>query len=93
MSEPTIEHSIPTHRFQTRVDGKLAYTEYSMDGRTLTFTHTQVPKELEGRGLASKIVKFALDEARSKKFKVVAQCPYVSSYIQRNPEYQDLLGK
>jgi predicted GNAT family acetyltransferase len=78
-------------RFETTVDGHTAFSAYRRSGDTITFTHTEVPQELEGRGIAGAIVKHALEEARAQKLGVVALCAYVASYIKRHPEYQDLL--
>ena len=78
-------------RFETTVDGHTAFAAYRRSGDTITFTHTEVPAELEGRGIAGAIVKHALDQARAEKLAVVALCAYVASYIRRHPEYQDLL--
>ena len=78
-------------RYETTVDGKSAFAAYNRNGDTITFTHTEVPPELEGRGIAGAIVKHALDDARSQKLGVVAACAYVAQYVRRHPEYQDLL--
>ena len=78
-------------QFETTIDGHTGYTAYDLeDPDRIVFTHTIVPKELEGRGVASAIVKYALEHARSHKLRVVPQCAYVASFIARHPEYQDL---
>lgn len=79
-------------RFETTVEGKTAFAAYYRDAGKITFTHTEVPPELEGRGIAGAIVKHALDEARQNNLGVVAQCAYVAAYVKRHPEYQDLLA-
>ena len=78
-------------RYETSVDGKTAFSAYQREGDTMTFTHTEVPPELEGKGIAGAIVKYALDDARSNKLAVVPACSYVASYVRRHPEYEDLL--
>ena len=78
-------------RYETTVDGHQAWAAYNRDGDTITFTHTEVDPELEGKGIAGAVVKHALDEARAQKLGVVAACSYVASYVRRHPEYQDLL--
>ena len=78
-------------RYETTVDGKTAFSAYRRDGDKITFTHTEVPPELEGRGIASAIVKHALDDARAKNLGVVAACAYVASYVRKHEEYRDLL--
>ncbi len=50
-----------------------------------------MPKELEGKGVGSKLVKGALDQVRANGLNVVAQCPFVKGYIGKHPEYADLL--
>lgn len=78
-------------RFETTIDGKTAFAAYNRQNGVITFTHTEVPPELEGRGIAGAIVKHALDDARANKHGVVAACAYVAAYVRRHPEYQDLL--
>ena len=88
-----IRNNEESSRYETTIDGHTAYTAYDQDdsGRVV-FTHTVVPDELSGRGLAGALVKHALDDARSRDKKVVPQCSYVASYIRKHPEYQDLVG-
>jgi predicted GNAT family acetyltransferase len=81
-------------RFETTVDGSVAFSEYDLEGpNRIVFTHTIVPDELSGRGIAGEIVKFALDSAREQGLTVVPQCSYVAAWIKRHPEYGDLLPK
>jgi uncharacterized protein len=79
-------------RFETVVDGHTAFASYDLeDPNRIVFTHTEVPQELSGRGIAAEIVKSALEHARERKLTVVPQCAYVASYIKRNPEYEELM--
>ena len=80
-------------RYETTVDGKTAFSAYRKSGDTVTFTHTEVPPELEGRGIAGAIVKHALEDVRGRKLKVVPQCAYVAAFIKRHPEYGELLAQ
>ena len=70
-----------------------ATAAYQIEGDTIVFTHTLVPKAIEGRGVASKLIRAALDSARDAGLKVVAQCPFVAAYIERHPEYRGLLAR
>ena len=79
------------HRYELTVDGYLAATYYKMSGDVITFVHTEVPPELGGKGIGSKLVKGALDQVRSEGLKVVAECPFVKGYIDKHPEYSVLL--
>lgn len=91
--ELRVSHNEAASRFECEVDGKLSVAEYEMHDGAMVFTHTEVPRELGGRGIAQRIVKHALDHARSHHRRVVAQCAYVAAYIERNPEYRDLLAE
>ena len=79
-------------RFELTEDGETAVADYIRDGDTITFTHTIVPPALEGRGLGSRLVEAALDNARAKGLRVVPQCSFVAAYIDRHPEYRDLVA-
>jgi len=78
-------------RFEMNVEGYIAAAYYELSDGVITFTHTEVPKELGGRGIGSQLAKAVLEQARAKGLKVVAQCPFVSGYIGKHPEYSDLL--
>jgi uncharacterized protein len=79
------------HRFELTVDGHLAATYYKISDGVITFIHTEVPPELGGRGIGSQLIKGALDQVRSEGLKVIAQCPFVKAYIDKHPDYADLL--
>ena len=78
--------------FELTVEGRRAVAAYQLEGERIVFTHTLVPPELEGRGIGSTLVRSALDAARDRGLKVVPQCPFVAAYIERHPEYRDLLA-
>ena len=80
------------HRYELEVDGALAIAAYRLRDGRITFTHTEVPDALEGRGIGSRLVKAALDDARARGLKVVPACPFVKRYIEKHPEFQDLLA-
>jgi uncharacterized protein len=86
-----IKHNPAKNRFELEIDSHLAVLEYRLDDKTITFTHTQVPPELGGRGLGSQLARAGLDYARAQGFNVVPLCSFVAAYIQKKPEYQDLL--
>jgi predicted GNAT family acetyltransferase len=78
-------------RYELEVEGHIAATYYSLADGVITFIHTEVPKELEGRGIGSRLIKGALDQVRADGLKVVAQCPFVKAYIGKHADYADLL--
>jgi len=79
------------HCFEMNVEGHTAAVYYELSDGVITFTHTEVPKELGGRGIGSQLAKAALAQTRSKGLKVVAQCSFMNGYIGKHPEYADLL--
>ena len=79
------------HRFELEVDGHLAATYYKIDDGVITFLHTEVPPELGGKGIGSRLIKSALDQVRAKGLKVIAECQFVKAFIGKHPAYQDLL--
>lgn len=79
-------------RFELEIEGGVAVAQYKLDGDVLHMTHTIVPEAAEGQGIGSRLVKGALDEARSRGLRVDPICPFVRAYIDRHPEYRDLLA-
>ena len=79
------------HQFELRADGHVATAHYETDGRVVTFMHTEVPPELGGKGIGSKLIQGALDQVRADGMKVIAECPFVKGWIGKHPAYQDLL--
>jgi predicted GNAT family acetyltransferase len=79
------------HRYELAVDGHVAATYYELADGVITFIHTEVPPELGGKGIGSKLLRGALDQVRAGGLKVIAQCPFVKSFIERNLAYRDLL--
>jgi uncharacterized protein len=72
-------------------DGQ-AIADYVISGNEIIFTHTNVPRAMEGKGIASRLIKTALSDSREAGMKVVPQCSFVRVYIDRHPEWQDLLA-
>jgi uncharacterized protein len=88
---PEVEHDEASGRFTLTVDGHLAHADYVLEGDRMIYTHTFVPPALRGRGLAEKLVRAALAEARNRRWRVVPACSYVSAFIQRHLEFRALL--
>ena len=86
-----IIHNKAAKRFETSIDNHTGYISYQERDDKLVYDHTIVPQELGGRGIGSALVKHALNYAREQHKKVIPQCSFVSSYISKHPEYQDLI--
>lgn len=89
----TITNNESAGRFEIASGQDIALLEYDLTGRLMTLLHTEVPKQLGGKGLGGMLVKFALDYALHNNLSVVAQCEFAQNYIMRHPEYSSLLHK
>ncbi len=79
------------HRYELHLEEKVAVLAYELQKEgVVAFTHTFVPPELRGKNVAAILTKFALEDVRSQGLKVVPQCSYVVTYLERNKEYADL---
>jgi uncharacterized protein len=87
-----VTHNEEARRFETTVASLRAFIAYGRFPDRLVLRHTEVPPALEGKGLAAKLARTALDFARANHLRVVPLCPYVSSFIRRHREYQDLVS-
>lgn len=87
----TITNNTSASRFEAIIEGKTAVVDYMDRGKMIVFTHTEVPQDLEGQGIAGKIARSALDFAREKGKIVLPLCPYIAAYIRRHPEYAPLV--
>ena len=82
------------HRYEATVDGTLAgFAVYRDEAGVRVFVHTEVFPEFEGRGVGSALASGALDDVRASGGSLVAQCPFISAYIERHPDYADLVHR
>ena len=79
------------HRFEARIGSDTAVLEYTLASHIIVYNHTEVPKHLEGQGIASQMARVALEYAKENELQIMPLCPYVASYIRRHPEYKALL--
>jgi predicted GNAT family acetyltransferase len=79
-------------RYEVRGDGAvLGVAAYRLRPGLIAFIHTHVDPRLEGHGAGSKLARFALDDARRHELAVLPFCPFISGWIERHPEYSDLV--
>jgi predicted GNAT family acetyltransferase len=91
MSYP-VQHNIEEHQFTVTIEGQRSLLQYRLKEGVMTIVHTEVPAALAGHGIAGDLVRTALDTARGNGWRVVAACSYTKAFLQRHPEYADLLA-
>ena len=79
-------------RFELEAGGVTAFMNYRLIGDVIELNHTETPVAARGRGLASRLTKGVLDDLRVRGLKIVPRCPFVRAYVERHPEYRDLLA-
>ncbi len=80
-------------RFELNIDGHVARIEYILNNHgTMFLTHTEVPTQLEGKGVGKKIVEDALQYLQDNNLKLAPLCPFVAAYLKRHPEHASLLA-
>ncbi len=77
-------------RYELDVDGASALAYYKIDHGVVDFTSTQTPPALRNRGIASRLIEQALQDARARGLKVKASCSFVQAYLEAHPEFSDL---
>jgi uncharacterized protein len=87
----SVRNNEAANRFELEAEGRTAVSEYHRRNGTIVFTHTEVPLQLEGKGIGNALAKSALDYARSEGLRVVPRCRFIAAFIKRHPEYQDLV--
>ena len=80
-------------QYEYHIGNDMAKIEYIIEQGKLTLTHTKVPKQLEGKGIASALAKYALEDIEKKELKLIPKCSFIASYTKRHPEWNKLLIK
>ena len=89
MAHP-VRNNPSQNRFELETEAGLAVADYRLADGAMTIFHTHVPVVLRQRGVGSCLVRAALEDARSRGLKVIAQCWFVSDFLKRHPEFNDL---
>jgi len=92
MSEYTLIHHEKESTYQYVIEGHLAQLIYREENGVLHITHTLVPKELGGRGVAGALTKDAFEDIEKRGLKILPECSYTVAYVKKHPEYEKLLG-
>lgn len=93
MTDVQVSNNETEHRYEARVDGKLAgFAEYELTPDLIVFTHTEVDDAFAGKGVGGALARFALDDVRDQGTrKVLPKCPFIKAWIGRHPDYLPLV--
>lgn len=92
MDDTPVRDNEARSRYELAAGGSVAIAAYDREGDVLAFTHTEVPAELEGRGIASRLIRGALADVRRRGLRIVPACSFVAAYVERHPEERDLVA-
>ena len=87
-----VENNEAAQQFETSVDGHRGVLTYSESDGKLYLLHTEVPEAMEGHGIGSALVRSAIEFAREKGVKVVPFCPFARAWLERHPQFHDMVG-
>ena len=90
MTNPVIDNPARS-RYELALEGGVAFVDYQQAGNLRVLTHSEVPLALRGRGIGAELVAGALQLAREQGVRVRPRCSYVVQFMERNPQFQDLL--
>jgi predicted GNAT family acetyltransferase len=88
----TVEDNRARSRFEVLVDGELGgFATYRQREDVLFVTHSEVDPRFRGRGVGAELARQTLDLLRERGARVVPACPFFAEYVQKHPEYNDIL--
>lgn len=90
--EPTVTDNARQEQFEIRAgDERAGFVAYELQGDQLSLLHTQVDQRFEGQGIGGRLARGTLDSARERGLAVLPYCSFIRTWIQRHPEYLDLV--
>jgi len=94
MADNTIHvvNNLKKFRFEVVSGALISKLEYRLGRYKIALVHTEVEEELQGQGIGSALIRTALQHARDTQLTVLAYCPYVAAYVERHPEWKDIVS-
>ncbi|GAA0193122.1 putative GNAT family acetyltransferase [Brevundimonas nasdae] len=89
MADPEIRDNAERHQYELPVEGEIAVVTYNLSPPNLMITETLVPQRLEGRGIASRLAKHVIEDARERELLILPVCPFFAAYFQKHPDLAD----
>lgn len=88
-----VTHNEAASRYELHDDGVLVgIADYSVNGDTMVFPHTEIDPSRRGQGLGEILVRGALDDVRTTGRRIVPACWFVAQFVDEHPDYEDLLA-
>lgn len=82
------------NRFELKFEESIAFIEFDkIEPNILDLLHTEVPDELAGKGIGSKLVLSALQYCKDNELKIFPSCPFIAKYIDKHPEWKELVSQ
>lgn len=88
---PTIIDNTALDRYELAVDGEVAFLAYRRRNEHVVLSHTEVPEVFRGRGYGGLLARHALEDARKSGTQVIVKCPFVTAWLKRHSEYNDIV--
>lgn len=89
MLDLDIRDNAELKRYELAVDGETAVVTYNLSPPNLMITETLVPERLEGQGIASRLAKHVLADAKARELLILPVCPFFSAYLKKHPEHAE----
>lgn len=93
MAQEGVRDNEAERRFELDVDGTTAFAQYRIEGERIVLTHTEVPEQLSGRGVASRLAQGTFEILRRTRRKAMTECTFMASYAAKHPDIADLVGR
>ncbi|WP_339931423.1 GNAT family N-acetyltransferase [uncultured Brevundimonas sp.] len=88
-----IRDNVDAHRYELPIDDQIAVVVYNLSPPNLMITETLVPQALEGQGIASRMARHVIADARARQLLILPVCPFFAAFFQKHPEEADVLHR
>jgi uncharacterized protein len=92
-NELTVTNNQANHSFEMMIDGQRAFIDYRQNGNVFLLIHTEVPKPLQGKGIAAALVEKTFNYLEENGFKMMPYCAFIQAYLKRHPDWKRLIAK
>ena len=93
LQNTVLKHNDDKKRFELEVENSVAFIEYIQNKDNIIFlTHTEVPSEYGGRGIASALARGVFDMARQRGDRLVLKCPFMAAWFAKHSDYADVVA-